>query len=182
MADQSRNADQQERLMSTSSPNIGVSRYPTDEWNARVNLAACYRLASRFGWNDRIYNHISARVPSPEHLFLLNPFGLLFDEVTASNLVKVDLDGNVVEQTPHEILRAGFVIHSAIHAARPEVQYVILAHTRSGMAVLAMKEGLLPLTQSAMMFHERVAYHESEGFAIDLKERRRLACHASIVG
>jgi ribulose-5-phosphate 4-epimerase/fuculose-1-phosphate aldolase len=161
--------------MSIVSSEHGAVQYSTEEWNTRINLAACYRLASRFGWNDLIYTHISARVPGPEHLFLLNPFGLLFDEVTASNLVKIDLDGNVVSQTPHEILRAGFVIHSAIHAARPEVQCVIHAHTRSGMAVSAMKDGLLPLTQSAMMFHGRVAYHESEGFAIDLEERRRLA-------
>jgi ribulose-5-phosphate 4-epimerase/fuculose-1-phosphate aldolase len=147
--------------MSIVSSEHGAVQYSTEEWNTRINLAACYRLASRFGWNDLIYTHISARVPGPEHLFLLNPFGLLFDEVTASNLVKIDLDGNVVSQTPHEILRAGFVIHSAIHAARPEVQCVIHAHTRSGMAVSAMKDGLLPLTQSAMMFHGRVAYHES---------------------
>jgi ribulose-5-phosphate 4-epimerase/fuculose-1-phosphate aldolase len=117
------------------------------EWQARVNLAACYRLAAKYGWTDLIYTHISARVPGPDDHFLLNPFGYMFDEVCASNLVKVDLDGHLIGDTPHFIHRAGFIIHSAIHAARPDAECVIHAHTRAGMALSIMKCGLLPLTQ-----------------------------------
>ena len=144
------------------------------EREARINLAACYRLAAHYGWTDLIYTHISARVPGPDEHFLLNSFGFMFDEITASSLVKVDLDGNVVDPSPHRIHRAGFVIHSAIHAARPDAGCVIHSHTRAGMAVSMMKCGLLPLSQHAMLFHEKVAYHASEGFALDLEERARL--------
>ncbi len=144
------------------------------EQEVRVNLAACYRLAAHYGWTDLIYTHISARVPGPDDHFLLNPFGFMFDEITASSLVKVDLDGNIVGPSPHRIHRAGFVIHSAIHAARPDAGCVIHSHTRAGMAVSMMKCGLLPLSQHAMLFHEKVAYHASEGFALDLDERTRL--------
>ncbi|MFN0161470.1 MAG: class II aldolase/adducin family protein [Burkholderiales bacterium] len=145
------------------------------EWEARVDLAACYRLAARYGWTDLIYTHISARVPGEDGHFLLNPFGWMFDEITASSLVKIDLDGNKVGDSPHRIHRAGFVIHSAIHAARPDAGCVIHSHTRAGMAVSMMECGLLPLTQHAMMFHGRIGYHASEGFALGLDERRRLA-------
>lgn len=149
------------------------------EWQTRVDLAACYRLAAKYGWTDLIYTHISARVPGPDEHFLLNPFGFMFDEVCASNLVKVDLDGNIIGNadgaSPHFIHRAGFVIHSAIHAARPDAHCVFHSHTRAGMAVSIMKCGLLPLTQHAMLFHGRVAYHDSEGFALDTDERARLA-------
>lgn len=146
-----------------------------EEWQTRIDLAACYRLHAHYGWTDLIYTHISARVPGEEEHFLLNPFGLMFDEVCASNLVKIDIDGNVIEPTPHRIHRAGFVIHSAIHAARPDARCVIHAHTRAGMAVSTMKCGLLPLTQHAMLFHGKVAYHDSEGFANQLAEREQLA-------
>ena len=142
---------------------------------ARVDLAACYRLAAHYGWTDLIYTHISARVPGPDDHFLLNPFGHMFDEITASNLIKVDLEGNQVESSEHRIHRAGFVIHSAIHAARPDVGCVIHNHTRAGMAVSMMKRGLMPLSQHAMLFYGKVAYHDSEGFALDLEERMRLA-------
>jgi ribulose-5-phosphate 4-epimerase/fuculose-1-phosphate aldolase len=149
------------------------------EWQTRVDLAACYRLAAKYGWTDLIYTHISARVPGPDEHFLLNPFGFMFDEVCASNLVKVDLDGKLIgdftDKTAPLIHRAGFVIHSAIHAARPDAQCVFHSHTRAGMAVSIMKCGLLPLTQHAMLFHGRVAYHDSEGFALDTDERARLA-------
>ncbi len=145
------------------------------EWQARQDLAACYRLHAHYGWTDLVYTHISARVPGPDDHFLINPFGLMFDEVTASNLVKIDLDGNVLSPTEHTIHRAGFVIHSAVHAARPDAQCVIHAHTRAGMAVSAMECGLLPLTQHAMLFHGRVAYHDSEGLANNIAERDRLA-------
>ena len=150
----------------------GVS---AQEWQTRVDLAACYRLAARYGWADLIYTHISARVPGPDEHFLLNPFGFMFDEVSASNLVKVDLDGRIIGESPHFIHRAGFVIHSAIHAARADAHCVFHSHTRAGMAVSIGKSGLLPLTQHAMLFHGRVAYHDSEGFALELDERQRLA-------
>lgn len=149
-------------------------RMSAEEWAVRVDLAACYRLAHHFGWTDLIFTHISARVPGTEH-FLLNPFGYTFDEVTASNLVKVDLDGNLVDRVPYQIHKAGFVIHSAIHAARADAGCVLHNHTRAGMAVSILKEGLLPLSQHAMGFYGLVAYHESEGFAIDVDERKRLA-------
>ena len=146
-----------------------------EERQARIDLAACYRLHALNGWTDLIYTHISARVPGTRDHFLLNPFGLTFDEVTASNLVKIDGEGQLVASSPHAIHRAGFVIHSAVHTARPDAHCVIHAHTRAGMAVSALKCGLLPLTQHAMMFHGRVAYHDSEGLANDPSERERLA-------
>lgn len=145
------------------------------EWRARVDLAACYRLAAHYGWTDLIYTHISARVPGPDEHFLLNPFGWMFEEVTASSLVKVDVHGNIVSPTPHRIHPAGFVIHSAIHQARPDVLCVMHSHTRAGMAVSMMECGLLPLSQHAMLFEGRVAYHDSEGLALDIDERTRLA-------
>ncbi len=144
------------------------------EREVRVDLAACYRLVAQNGWADLIYTHISARVPDQAH-YLLNPFGLTFDEVNASNLVKVDVDGNKVDDTPGLIHKAGFVIHGAIHAMREDAGCVIHLHTTAGMAVSAMACGLLPLTQHAMLFHGRVGYHESEGLALDLAERERLA-------
>lgn len=144
------------------------------EWQTRVDLAAFYRLCAHFGWTDLIYTHISARVPGEEEHFLLNPFGWLFDEVTASGLVKIDLEGNVVAPTDNKVHRAGFVIHSAIHSTRPDAQCVMHSHTRAGMAISMLKEGLLPLSQHAMMFTGRVGYHESEGFAVNLEERQRL--------
>ncbi len=173
--------------MTTHSPREGqaledAARYeatrPTGmdpaEWRMRVDLAACYRLHARYGWTDLIYTHISARVPGQGEQFLLNPFGLMFDEVTASNLLKIDRDGNLCAPSAHAIHRAGFVIHSAVHIGRADAQCVIHAHTRAGMAVSAMAEGLLPLTQHAMMFHGRIGYHDSEGFATGLEERERL--------
>jgi ribulose-5-phosphate 4-epimerase/fuculose-1-phosphate aldolase len=150
-------------------------RVSAEEWETRVQLAACYRLSAHYGWTDLIYTHISARVPGPDEHFLLNPFGWMFDEITASSLVKVDLDGNIIDPTPHQIHKAGFVIHSAIHAARPDAKCVLHSHTRAGMAVSMMKCGLLPLSQHAMLFHGRVAYHDSEGLAVDIDERERLA-------
>lgn len=151
------------------------SRVSAEEWEARVELAACYRLVAHYGWTDLIYTHISARVPGPHEHFLLNPFGWMFDEVTASSLVKIDLDGNIVDPSPHKVHKAGFVIHSAVHAARPDAKCVIHLHTRAGMAVSIMKCGLLPLTQHAMLFYGRVAYHGSEGLALETDERKRIA-------
>jgi ribulose-5-phosphate 4-epimerase/fuculose-1-phosphate aldolase len=155
-------------------PSAVRERVSPEEWAVRVDLAACYRLAAHYGWTDLVFTHISARVPNSEH-YLLNPFGFMFDEITASSLVKVDLDGNIVDPCPHPIHHAGFVIHSAVHAARPDAACVLHNHTRAGMALSILEEGLLPLTQHAMSFYGLVAYHASEGFAIDLSERARLA-------
>jgi ribulose-5-phosphate 4-epimerase/fuculose-1-phosphate aldolase len=125
------------------------------EWEQRVDLAACYRLVEHFGWTDLIYTHISARVPGEPGHFLLNRFGLLFDEVTASNLIKVDLDGNVIDDPEAPMHKAGFVIHSAIHGARDDVDCVIHTHSKAGVAVAAMQDGLLPLSQHAQLFYGR---------------------------
>jgi len=146
-----------------------------EEWQVRVDLAACYRLAAHFGMTDLIYTHISARVPGPEHHFLINAFGFLWDEITASTLVKVTLDGDIVEDaTGSGINRAGFVIHSAVHRARPDVACVIHSHTQAGIAVAAQEEGLLPISQHAMRFWGGLAYHDYEGLALDLDEQARL--------
>jgi ribulose-5-phosphate 4-epimerase/fuculose-1-phosphate aldolase len=150
-------------------------RVSDDEWAVRVDLAACYRLAARFGWPDLIYTHISARVPGPEHHFLINAFGLLWDEITASALVKVTLDGEVVEdETGSGINRAGYVIHSAVHRARPEVNCVMHTHTQAGIAVAAQEQGLLPISQHAMRFANGIGYHDYEGLALDVDEQARL--------
>ena len=153
----------------TAKPNIDQA-----EWEQRVTLAACYRLVEHFGWTDLIYTHISARVPGEPGHFLLNRFGLLFDEVTASNLIKVDLDGNLIGDTDAPMHKAGFVIHSAIHGGREDVDCVIHTHSKAGVAVAATKNGLLPISQHAQLFYGRVSYHDYEGLAIDIDERARL--------
>jgi len=145
-----------------------------EERQMRVDLAAAYRLVAHYGWDDMILTHLSARVPGPEHHFLINPYGMMFDEITASSLVKVDLDGTIVQDSPYSINPAGFVIHSAIHAARPDVKCIIHTHTVAGMAVACLKDGLLPLSQKSMRFYNRIAYHDYEGKADDLDERARL--------
>ncbi|HZL01350.1 MAG TPA: class II aldolase/adducin family protein [Caulobacteraceae bacterium] len=145
-----------------------------EEWKARVDLAALYRLVALFGWDDMIYTHISARVPGPEHHFLINPYGLFFDEITASSLIKIDLDGAVLQETPHFINPAGFTIHSAIHAARDDAHYVMHLHSDQGVAVSAQQEGLLPLSQHALVVLPRLAYHDYEGIALNHDERERL--------
>ena len=145
-----------------------------EEWKARVDLAAMYRLTALNGWDDMIFTHISHRVPGPEHHFLINPYGMFFDEMTASSLVKVDLDGNIVHETPYFINPAGFTIHSAIHAAREDAHVVMHLHTDHGVAVSAQKEGLLPLSQTAMLARSDLSYHDYEGVALDLDERERL--------
>lgn len=148
------------------------------EWAARVELAACYRLVALYGMADLIYNHITVRVPGEEGHFLINPFGLMYAEITASSLFKIDLEGRVIERPDLpgdiEVNRAGFVIHSAVHAARHDVACVLHTHTRAGMAVSAMACGLLPATQGALRFHGRLAYHDFEGPAVDEGERERL--------
>ena len=145
-----------------------------EEWKIRVDLAAAYRLVAYYGWDDLIFTHLSARVPGPEHHFLLNPYQLMFEEITASSLVKVDMNGNPVEPTPFMTNAAGFTIHSALHMAREDAQAVIHLHTTSGQAVAAQTEGLMPLTQTAMLVREEIAYHEYEGVAVDLDERERI--------
>jgi ribulose-5-phosphate 4-epimerase/fuculose-1-phosphate aldolase len=151
-----------------------AGRYAAAEWQTRVELAACYRLVAHYRMTDLIYTHISARVPDHADQFLLNPYGLMFEEITASSLVKIDLDGKVIEDTPHHVNAAGFTIHSAIHAARHDVACVLHTHTRSGIAVSCQKQGLLPLNQIALQFHDRLAYHDYEGIALDHDERPRL--------
>jgi len=140
----------------------------------RVNLAAAYRLVALNRWDDLIFTHLSVRVPGPEHHFLINPHDLMFEEITASSLVKIDLDGHPVEPTDHVVNPAAFTIHSAVHMAREDAQAVMHLHTPSGQAVSGMKEGLLPHTQTAMLVAGDVAYHEYEGVATDLEERERL--------
>ncbi|HWH18475.1 MAG TPA: class II aldolase/adducin family protein [Allosphingosinicella sp.] len=145
-----------------------------EEWKIRVDLAAAYRLVAHYGWDDLIFTHLSARIAGPEHHFLLNPYNLMFEEVTASSLVKVDMNGHPVGETPFITNAAGFTIHSALHMAREDAQAVMHLHTPHGQAVSAHADGLLPLTQTAMLIREDIAFHEYEGVAVDLDERERL--------
>jgi len=146
----------------------------TEELRLRRELAAVYRLVAYFRMTDLIFTHISVRLPGPEHHFLINPYGLLFEEITASNLVKIDLSGRAVEEAQHPVNPAGFVIHSAVHAARPDAHCVLHTHTRAGCAVAAQQHGLLPLNQISMEFYGRLGYHDYEGVALNLAEQRRL--------
>jgi ribulose-5-phosphate 4-epimerase/fuculose-1-phosphate aldolase len=151
------------------------ARVSAEEWAVREDLAACYRLAAYFRMTDLIYTHISARVPGPEHHFLINAFGQMWDEINASSLVKVTLAGDIVDDPLGlGINRAGYVIHSAVHGARADVQCVIHTHTAAGIAVAAQEQGLLPISQHAMRFTDRLAYHDYEGLALELDEQRRL--------
>jgi len=145
-----------------------------EEWQVRVDLAACYRLVAHYGWDDMIFTHISARVPGEDEHFLINPYGLLFEEITASSLVKVDHDGHAVLPTPYLTNPAGFTIHSAVHMAREDAKFVMHLHTVDGTAVSAMAEGLMPLNQTALLVREHLATHDYEGVALDLDERPRL--------
>ena len=146
------------------------------EWALRVDLAACYRLLALYGMTDLIYNHISARIPGRDEHYLINPYGMLYEEITASSLVKIDVEGHTVLQPGHgySVNVAGFYLHAPIHLARPDVQCVLHTHTRAGTAVSALSEGLLPLSQTAMRFHGRVGYHDFEGPAIDGAECARV--------
>ncbi len=145
-----------------------------EEWAIRVDLAAAYRLVAHYGWDDLIFTHLSARVPGPEHHFLINPYNLMFEEITASSLVKIDVEGRPVMPTPYLTNPAGFTIHSALHMARDDANAVMHLHTPAGQAVAAQAEGLMPLTQTAMLVRDEVAYHDFEGVALDLDERERL--------
>lgn len=147
-----------------------------EEWAVRVDLAAFYRLVALYGWDDLTATHISARVPG-EDAFLLNPHGLFFDEITASSLIKLDYDGNVLMQGDFKANPAGYTIHSAVLSGRPDVFSVAHTHTRAGMAISAQKDGLLPLNQTALRFYNRLSYHPYEGVALDHSERERLIGH-----
>ena len=145
-----------------------------EEWDLRVDLAACYRAIAMYGWDDLVFTHISARVPGDEHHFLINAYGLLFEEMTASSLVKVDLNGDKVLESPHPINPAGFVIHSAVHEARHDVRCVLHTHTRAGVAVSAQTDGLLPISQQSLLPAATLAYHDYEGVAVNDAEKPRL--------
>lgn len=150
-----------------------------EEWQVRVDLAALYRLVALEGWDDFLFTHLSARVPGPEHHFLLNPLGMTFDEVTASSLLKVDTEGNKVMDSPYAVNAAGFTIHSAVHMAREDARCVMHLHTDDGVAVSAMEQGLMPITQHAMQCGE-IAYHDYEGVALDLDERERIVADLGV--
>jgi|TARA_R110001583_G_scaffold42513_2_gene135238 ribulose-5-phosphate 4-epimerase/fuculose-1-phosphate aldolase len=144
------------------------------EWQLRVDLAAAYRLVAMFGWDDLVFTHITARIPGPEHHFLINPYGMMFEEITASSLVKIDLQGNKVADSPYPVNPAGFTIHSAIHQAREDAQCVMHTHSLNGVAVSAQREGVLPLSQQATLVLASLGYHDYEGIALNEEEKPRL--------
>jgi ribulose-5-phosphate 4-epimerase/fuculose-1-phosphate aldolase len=145
-----------------------------EEWQVRVDLAAAYRLVAIYGWDDLVFTHISARVPGPEHHFLINPYGMMFEEITASSLVKVDLEGRIVMESDYHINPAGFTIHSAVHAAREDALCVMHLHTDCGIAVSAQKDGLLPISQQSTFVLASLGYHDYEGLALNDEEKPRL--------
>jgi ribulose-5-phosphate 4-epimerase/fuculose-1-phosphate aldolase len=145
-----------------------------EEWQVRVDLAAAYRLVAYYGWDDLIFTHLSCRVPGPEHHFLINPYGMMFEEITASSLVKINLEGQTVMSSPYFINPAGFTIHSAVHAAREDALCVIHLHTEHGIAVSAQKDGLLPVSQQSLFALASLAYHDYEGLALNEDEKSRL--------
>jgi ribulose-5-phosphate 4-epimerase/fuculose-1-phosphate aldolase len=145
-----------------------------EEWQARVDLAAAYRLVAEYGWDDLVFTHISARVPGPEHHFLINPYGMMFEEITASSLVKVDLEGRIVMDSDYHINPAGFTIHSAVHAAREDALCVMHLHTDCGIAVSAQEHGLLPISQQSLFVLASLGYHDYEGLALNDEEKPRL--------
>ena len=157
---------------------LGISslegKVSPEEWAARVDLAACYRLVARFGWEDLVFTHITMRVPGAEDQFLINPYGVFFDEITASSLVKIDLQGNKVQDSPFPVNPAGFVIHSAIHAARHEAKCVLHTHTLNGVAVSTQRAGLLPISQHSLSIIPSLGYHDFEGPALHDDEKPRL--------
>lgn len=163
--------------MSHANEKSPVEGIGDEEWRLRCDLAALYRLVAHFRMTDLIYTHISARIPGPEHHFLINQYGLLFDEMRASDLVRIDMEGNIVDQPDKDrkiVNPAGFTIHSAVHMARKDLQFVLHTHTAAGMAVSCQKDGLLPITQLALKFYGRIAYHGYEGIALNLDERERI--------
>lgn len=159
--------------MSLNIPSLKDSVSP-EEWQLRVDLAACYRLVATYGWSDLVFTHVSARIPGPEHHFLINPYGLMFDEITASSLVKVDQACNKLSDSPFPVNPAGFTIHSSVHAAREDAGCVLHTHTRSGVAVSAQKDGVLPISQQSTFVLASLAYHDYEGVAFREDEKPRL--------
>ena len=149
-------------------------RVSPEEWQVRLDLAAAYRLVADFGWTDLVFTHISARVPGPEHHFLINPYGMLFEEITASSLVKIDKDANILLDTGYPVNPAGFTIHSAVHEAREDAKAVLHLHTPDGTAVSTLEQGLLPLNQTAQLVMGELAYHDYEGVALNDEEKPRL--------
>jgi ribulose-5-phosphate 4-epimerase/fuculose-1-phosphate aldolase len=145
-----------------------------EEWQTRVDLAACYRLVAHFGWSDLVFTHITARVPGTQDQFLINPYGLLFDEISASSLVKIDQQGNKMQDSPFPVNPAGFVIHSAVHTARHDIECVLHTHSLNGVAVSAQKNGVLPLSQQSIFVLASLAYHAYEGVALNENEKPRL--------
>ena len=163
--------------MSVANPKTSLSvrdQVSKDEWEVRVNLAAAYRLVALYGWDDLVFTHVSARVPGPEHHFLINPYGWMFEEITASSLVKVDLEGRKVMPSEYDINPAGFTIHSAVHAARQDALCVMHTQTPNGVAVSAQKNGLLPISQQSLFVLSRLGYHDYEGLALNEDEKPRL--------
>ncbi len=147
--------------------------YSEEEWRARVDLALCYRMVDYYGWTTQVYNHISLRIPNTNQ-FLINPFGLLYSEIKPSNLVKIDIDGNKVDDSPYPVNKAGFIIHSAIHKARKDLHCVLHTHNPDTQAVSCLKGGFVPLMQEAYQFYGRVGYHDFEGIVLDDSEQERL--------
>jgi ribulose-5-phosphate 4-epimerase/fuculose-1-phosphate aldolase len=150
-------------------------RVSKDEWQTRVDLAACYRLVAQYGWDDLVFTHITAKIPGADNQFLINPYGMMFEEITASSLVKIDSAGNKLDSdNPYPINPAGFVIHSAIHAARSDAKCVLHTHTPNGIAVSAQKNGVLPISQQSIFVLASLAYHGYEGVALNDDEKPRL--------
>jgi ribulose-5-phosphate 4-epimerase/fuculose-1-phosphate aldolase len=161
-------------MQDNAAPRAAPAHIAPEEWALRVDLAACFRLVHLQGWSDLLATHISGRVPGPDDHFLINPFGLLFEEVTASSLIKVDVDGNKLSPSPYSINPAGFVVHSAVHMARPDGACVIHTHTQAGTAIATQKGGLLPITQHALAVIAQTGYHAYEGIATDIAERESI--------
>jgi len=161
----------------TPRPAVRPSETSAAEWQARVDLAAVYRLVHHYGMSMLIYNHITARVPGPEHHFLINEFGLAYEEVTPASLVKLDLDGKPVGGGAHEVNYAGYIIHSCVHRARHDVNCVVHTHSRAGVAISCLKEGLVPMNQEGLQFYNRIAYHDYEGIAVYEDEQQRLVAN-----
>ncbi|HEY7608689.1 MAG TPA: class II aldolase/adducin family protein [Alphaproteobacteria bacterium] len=161
----------------TPRPAVRPSHISDAEWQVRVDLAAFYRLVHHYGMSMLVFNHITARVPGPQHHILINEYGLAYDEITPSNLVKIDLDGKVVDAGEHKVNLAGYIIHSCVHRARKDVNCVVHTHSRAGVAVSCLKEGLIPMNQEGMMFYGRISYHDYEGLAVYEDEQKRLAAN-----
>jgi ribulose-5-phosphate 4-epimerase/fuculose-1-phosphate aldolase len=161
-------------MLKTVATNDQSTKYSAEEWQTRVDLAAAYRLVAMFKWDDLVFTHITARVPGSHEHFLINPYGMMFEEITASSLVKIDMNGNKVEDSPWPVNPAGFTIHSAVHAARHDISCVMHTHTLNGVAVSAQKDGLLPISQQSIFVLSSLAYHDYEGVALRDDEKPRL--------